>query len=75
MTKVKYPGTAFISNMYQGNHIADIWSWRFWNFKHEETEQQKNFGPKTDFHFSKFKGGPNELGKFSYLGQINLKMA
>ena len=33
------------------------------------------FGPKTDFNFSKFKGGPDELGKFSYLGQIDLKIA
>ena len=33
------------------------------------------FGPITDFRFSKCKGGPDELGKFSYLGQIDLKIA
>ena len=32
------------------------------------------FGPKTDFNFSKCQG-PEELGKFSYLGQIDLTIA
>ena len=33
------------------------------------------FGPITDFRFSGCKGSPDELGKFSYLGQIDLKIA
>ena len=50
-------------NIVENNHILYVQTYEATD---TEVAYFSSKGPKTDFHFSKAKGGPEKWGKFSY---------